>query len=513
MNEKKPDIRKNIVYLVLGLLLTAEFGMVFYRSGVVRGVSGRADRLRVYTTAALDDATIQPGDILDRNGEWIVMTTEETEDDESYTIYRDDYAYSQLVGYTGPRNLDLLADCADEVIQERIDSRLMAFLDNEYWGKNGLYAISNIDGTKGQDAILTIDNGLQQTVYQLLLDEFEENDAIGSAVVLDAKTGEILADVSFPTYNYNDLSGALVQMNEDAEKKKNEPGYPVTYQNPMTPGSIFKVLIGAALIDNGMEDYVVNNTSFTTEDGWTCNATEFSSPDMEVLTDDRLDLETAMVMSSNVYFAQAALDLGPDVLGQMAEKYQLIEGKSSIPMDFGDMRYQWKITDENDDVLAQTGFGQGKTELTTIHAAMITQGIANNGQMMKPYMVKELRDTRGKVVYTGEPELLGEVTSGETSNKLAEIMHHSAMESSGLHDMPRCHQIFEEYRVAGKTGTAENGDETAPNNAWYISFAPADDPQYVVVVNQCRTDKMGWEMMETASEIYDYLFTTYNTLH
>ena len=66
------------------------------------------------------------------------------------------------------------------------------------------------------------------------------------------------------------------------------------------------------------------------------------------------------------------------------------------------------------------------------------------------------------------------------------------------------------YKIAGKTGTAETGDENDSNNAWFISFAPADEPQYVVVINQCKTDKGGYRMMNTAAEIYEYLFERVN---
>ena len=128
---------------------------------------------------------------------------------------------------------------------------------------------------------------------------------------------------------------------------------------------------------------------------------------------------------------------------------------------------------------------------------------------MKPYLVRELIDADGDVVYTGDPELLSEATSRKTADKVAKMMRSTARECCRLHKLIEVERIFYAYQVAGKTGTAENGDKLSTNNAWYISYAPADDPQYVVVVNQCRTDKQGWQMMDTVAAIYRYLFTEY----
>ena len=503
--------KKNTVYLMLGILLVAELGMTFCRSGVVEGASERADRLKVFTTASLDDATIRPGDILDRNGEWIVRTTEDTEDGRTKTVYRNDYAFSQTVGYTGRRNLDLFAKSPDEVVGERSSARLMAFLDEDYWGENGIYSTTNIDGIKGQSAALTIDASLQEEVYSLLLKEFSSNKAMGSAVVMDAKTGEILADVSFPAYNFNDLGTAMQQMNEDAENTNLEPGYPVTYKNPMVPGSIFKVLMSVALIDHDMEDFTVENSSYTTGNNWTCEASPYYTSSLKVALGDTLDMETALNISSNVYYSKAALALGSEALNETAEKFMLSKDSSTLLLDFGNLHYNWDTDNLAEDVLAQTGFGQGRTELTTIHAAMITQAIANGGKMMKPYLVRELINADGKVVCKGESEVLSEATSSRTADMVTDMMRSTVRESCRLHQLAEAGNIFESYQVAGKTGTAENGDELSTNNVWFVSFAPANDPRYVVVVNQCRADKQGWQMMDTAASIYQYLFTEYSS--
>ena len=165
------------VYLVLGTLLTAQIGGLFYNSGTVKGMNTRADKLKIYAQAEREDATILPGNICDRNGEILAETSycTETETDEKgtettvtvrKTAYKDGPAYSQLLGYTSKRELNPLADSEEQVVGERNDYRLMAFLDDsDYWGENGIYS-TDVNGTTGQTATLTIDDGLQEAVFQ-----------------------------------------------------------------------------------------------------------------------------------------------------------------------------------------------------------------------------------------------------------------------------------------------------------------------------------------------------------
>ena len=134
---------------------------------------------------------------------------------------------------------------------------------------------------------------------------------------------------------------------------------------------------------------------------------------------DEITYYEGMERSSNVFYAQAALELGADKLRETAEKFMLFEekdGDNCLSTDFGLIRYNWDL-DVQEEELAQTGFGQGKTELSTVYAAAITQAIANDGVMMTPYLVKKLTDADGKVVYTGKAEMLSKSTSASTANK------------------------------------------------------------------------------------------------
>lgn len=511
------------VYVILGMMLITEITGLFYNSGTVEGVNSRADKLKIYATAEREEATVIPGDIYDRNGEILAetqyKTVVDTAEDKTktnstvrFTNYKNALAYSQLLGYTGARELYPLAESADQVLGNRDDYRLMAFLDEDYWGENGIYHTVGADGIKGQSATLTIDDALQEKVFQALGKVADSSDDIASAVVMDAKTGEILAMVNFPAYDLNDLSSAKQKMTEDQERGLS-PRYPVTYKQSVAPGSIFKILMATALIDHGMENFTVKNTSFVVDHSgyenladWTCYASVYNSGTLRIGEDEKINLEHALNTSSNVYFAKAALELGEEALQETASKFMLKQGETYLSSDFGYIKYNWNPAES---VLAETGIGQGYTELTTVYAAMIAQAIANDGKMMQPYLIRNLTDANGKKVYEGKPELLSKATSKSTANKVTSYLCSTAQEICQLHGLADEKVLFSKYKVAGKTGTAEVGENAEKNNAWYLSFAPADDPQYVIAVNQCQTKKLGYKMVPVAAEIYHYLFEEY----
>ena len=551
---KKKRMRE--IYKAAGLLLFVEIVVLIIHSGIVKGISPRIDTFKRYAYAEMDEQTIAPGNVYDRDGKVIVKF--EFADGE--LPYRAEYGsnvreYSQLIGYTGPRTIRLMSEKKpgriadlDEVIGEREDYRLLCYLDDPAWSEFGLY--KSVDGeanpARGYSAHLTVDSGLQTAVYQALCSEMTDGETMGSAVVLDAKTGEILSMVALPTYDYRDLQNAKAQMFSDGNEKNLEAYFPLSYKNPIVPGSIFKVLTAAAMLEHGQEDFSVENSNYTV-DGWVCAAHEYYADDMKVSYGDRLNMETALKMSSNVYFTRAASELGKEKLDETAAKFMLFETdalqekeekesdkedsadkadddgnavEQGLTFDFGFVPYSWHV-DEGGEKLAQTGMGQGNTKITSLQEAMIMQAIANHGTMMKPFLISKMVDEKGATRYEGSPEILSEAVGRETAARIAGWLQEAAESNAGLHTLSDTKEVFHRYKVAGKTGTGETevvkGDRKAEeevktentNSAWFASFAPADDPQYVVVVNQHKTEKFGWRMTPVAAQIYEYLFEEY----
>lgn len=466
------------MYLLLAFILIGETGGVYWNSGYVKGLNQKSDKYKEAAVAEADARTIAAGDIYDRNHEILVKNENPGEN----SIYSDDYAYSQIIGYTGPAMIVY----GTEVSEVQRGYRLMEYYRDE------LYDTEDINGTKGKDIVLTLDHKLQVKVKELLLQEMNMEDR-GSAVVMNAKTGEILAMVSFPGFNANKLDESIQKMAE--ADKENEVYFPITHKGAAVPGSIFKIITAVSMLDNGMEDFTSADDNFKVDEAWIVN--DYGS------AGDRIDYHEGIVRSSNVFFARAALELGGKKLDETAKKFKIGEYLES---DFGSIVSNWGLDTSNQTDIAYTAFGQGKTLFSTVYGAMAVQAIANDGIMMQPYVVKEILNTDGFAAVEGKQEILSKVTGTETADKITKAMVEAVQSHIGQVEGEENQEVYINYPIAGKTGTGETGDGQNTNNAWFISFAPADDPQYVVVVNQCRTYKYGYQLMDTAAGIYRYLF-------
>ena len=479
-HEKKTEFRIRAAYIGISAVLLIEMWMLYYNSGSTTGLNPKADQYRQAAIAEADLNTIAARDIFDRKGVKIVSNEEPGED----SVYADDYAYLQILGYTGPTKLVTGLEVSDT----QRDYRFMQYY------RDNLYKTTDVDGTKGQSFTLTLDHDLQVKVKELLLNEMELEDS-GSAVVLNAKTGEILAMVSFPTFNANDLDTTIHTL--DTSEKEEELRYPISYKGQRVPGSIFKIVTAVSLLDNGLENFTAQDKSFIVDGSRIVNV--YPDPG------DTIGYRDALIRSSNVFFARAALELGSDKLTETAKKFKVGE---YLELDFGSVNSNWDLDDAAPANLAHTGFGQGKTLFSTMTAAMMMQAIANDGTMMQPYLVRQIIDADGKVLQEGTEKVLSEVTSQNTADKITEAL--VATVDDEAPDIEGGSDVYETYPIAVKTGTGENGDEEETDNAWFVSFAPADNPRYVVVVNQIKTHKWGYQMMDTAAEIYRYLFEEYD---
>ncbi|MDO4556057.1 MAG: penicillin-binding transpeptidase domain-containing protein, partial [Lachnospiraceae bacterium] len=395
------------------------------------------------------------GPIIDRNGETLA-SSEEPLGKRTYTKPK---AFSSLLGYWS-------SIYSTAGLEKTLDSELSV---SECPRK----------GEKvGSTVQLTIDSGLQTKAYQAI------SDYKGAAVVLNAKTGEILALTSSPSFNGNKIE-------EDWETLNQTEGIFTSnaFQNSAIPGSVFKLVTSAAILENGLEDEVVEDKGSLWVDG-----REIQNSDGSAYGE--LTFEEGFVNSSNVYFMTQGLKLGADVLEQTMKKFLIGE---TISLDFTDLKSNLDFGDYSDNMVATTAFGQGNTLITPLHMAMIAQSIAGDGQMMKPYVIASVTNGKGETVTEGKKEVLTETVTKETAQKIKNAM----VKAGEKYEMST---LSDGGQIAAKTGTAQRGDGT--NNAWMVSFAPAEDPEYVVCLNHLGTDEYGISLKEEMEGIYDYLFSS-----
>jgi penicillin-binding protein A len=317
---------------------------------------------------------------------------------------------------------------------------------------------------KGDSLVLTVDSRLQRTATE------ELGGQKGSVVALDPKTGAVLAMVTSPTYDPNVVVTRGQQAQEQWDALNANPAQPL-FNRPTSglypPGSAFKVLVAGAALETGTvtPDSVFDCAGKLVVNGYTIY-------DFGKKTHGELTFEQALVVSCNIAFAQVGLKLGASSLAQYAEAFGW---NKPIPFDLP--TEPSKIQDPstmNEVDLASASFGQGQDLATPLQMAQVAGTVANGGAVMKPYLVNEIRDYNGKIIKQYGPRKLNQAISKETADTLTDIMVKVVDDGTGT-----AAQI-DGVAVAGKTGTAEV--EGQDPHAWFICFAPANDPEVAVAV-------------------------------
>jgi peptidoglycan glycosyltransferase len=187
-----------------------------------------------------------------------------------------------------------------------------------------------------------------------------------------------------------------------------------------------------------------------------------------------------MENSCNTSFAQLGVELGADALKQQAEKFGFNDHYLD---DLGPQAVSVYPAGANKPETGQTGFGQFDVKSTPLQMAMVAAGIANGGTVMKPYLVDGVESADLQPLDKTNPTELSRAVSPTTANELTKLM------VATVNDGTASPGAIDGVEVAGKTGTAQSGVPGTPPYAWYVSFAPADDPQVAVAVMIQHVDR------------------------
>ena len=251
------------------------------------------------------------------------------------------------------------------------------------------------------------------------------------------------------------------------------------------PGSTFKLVTAAAALSSGKytpetkvhspAELPLPQTTvpLVNENGRNCGGS------------DNATLTVALRNSCNTAFGTIGLDLGPDALRDQAEKFGF--GERQLP-ELGAVASQFP-TDPNQPQTAQSAIGQFDVRATPLQMAMVAAGIANQGDVMKPYLVQSVRTADLKTVSETKPESLHQAITPEVASQLTAMMVDVVENGTGKPGQ------IDGVQVAGKTGTAQTSKDKPPF-AWFTSFAPANDPKVAVAVmiedaNVARDDISG----------------------
>ena len=448
----------------VGIGLTAAFLLVFLQLNYLQfwgaeAIAGKDGNSR----ELLREYSIKRGDIVTADGVTIA-TSRPTKGD--YKFERT-YPGGELYGHiTGFYSLVFGA------------TRIESSYNDELLGESDVISMQDIrdslleSGEEGDDVKLTINSQLQEVAREQL------GGQTGAVVALDPNTGGVLAMWSNPSFDPTPLAShdtqSVRQAMDELQNGSPDPLFSIATSKGYPPGSTFKVVTIAAALDSGRYN---RNSRFPdpaalplpqTDESLTNFTKQPCTPVGEI------DLFTALTISCDTTFAIIGLEI-PDELFDMANRLGFNE---PIPFDVGtEASLAPQVPDDEAPFRAYAGIGQGNVQATPLQMALVAATIANDGVVPRPRLVNQVVDSNVDVVEDIPPETLGRAMSTDTANILTDMMEAVVADDQGTGTAAQIPGVA----VAGKTGTAQNVEGAAPH-AWFISFAPAEDPQIAVAV-------------------------------
>jgi peptidoglycan glycosyltransferase len=324
---------------------------------------------------------------------------------------------------------------------------------------------------QGSSIELTIDPAAQQAAVDAL------GGQQGAVVAIEPSTGKILAMVSTPGFDPNALAThdttAASAAYQQLEAAEGDPLVNKTTRENYPPGSTFKLVTAAAALESG--DYTPESV-LSAPDEYTLPGTRTTLPNFgggSCGANQQTTLADALRISCNTAFASLGADLGDDAIRDQAQRFGFDSTDLTVPMSVAASTYP---ADPDAAQTALTAIGQESVRATPVQMAMVASAIANGGTLMSPYLVQTVRTADLDVISEAEPTELSDAVSGSTAQQLTDMMVDVVQSGSGT-----AAQISG-VRVAGKTGTAQTGVDGESPHAWFVGFAPADDPQVAVAV-------------------------------
>lgn len=399
-------------------------------------------------------------------------------------IYPQGVSTSQLVGYIQPINAEELKEKAKDGytssskigkygLERAYESTLRAVNGSEIYiedaNGNKKTSIAKQEQKDGQDVKLTIDSKLQQTVYEKFKDDKS------AVVVMNPKTGEVLALASCPSFDSNDFS--LGMTTADYKNLTENPDnllynrYLATY----APGSSFKPIIGAIGLTTGAfsadDDFGRSGTKWQNDSSWgdfyITTLSTYNGP---------ANLKNALIHSDNIYFAKAALKIGGKNLINSLKNIgfgQQIE----FPQTISKSSYSNSESFTNETQLANSGYGQGEVLVNSIHMAMMYSAFVNEGNMIMPYLEYKENASSQTAKYYKENAF-----SKEAANEVRDGLIQVVENPSGTAHTAK----IEGKTIAGKTGTAEikqsKDDTEGTEIGWFNAFNVGESDESLLLV-------------------------------
>ena len=455
MNAPLRKVAMAVMVMVVALLANATYVQVI-----------KADDLRAdprNSRVLLDEYSRQRGQI-SASGQ-VLAASRATDDRYKYLReYPNPYPYAPVTGFYSMQY--------GSAGLERTEDPILNGSDNRLFSQRFFDLVSGRD-PRGGNVVTTLNPAMQQVAY----DQLTSKGYTGSVVAIEPSTGRILTMVSTPSYDPN-----LLASHDGAETTKawdelnadpNDPLVNRAISQTYPPGSTFKVLTTAAALGNGATpddqltaapQITLPGTSTTLENynGSTCGPNPTAS------------LRDAFARSCNTAFVELGIKDGADAIKDEASAFGIGPNTPAIPLPVADST----VGDISDDAaLGQSSIGQRDVAVTPLENAVIAATVANGGVRMQPNLISQLQAPDLTDLSTPSPVSMGQAISPAVAATLTDLMIGSENFTGGDGKIPG-------VQIASKTGTAEHGvnPRETPPHAWYIAFAPAQNPTVAVAV-------------------------------
>jgi peptidoglycan glycosyltransferase len=416
----------------------------------------------------------QRGDIVTSDGVTIAGTTPSNDVEKYLRVYRQPQVYAPVTGYDTPYSATGVEEAENGVLSGN---------DSSLSFRNFIDLITN-KPRKGATVTVTINSKAQQAAYAGLQSILQGTANTGGVVAINPKTGAILAMASWPSYDTNQLAvhNGTTLNNHDNALLRQVPSPLVNYAIDATypPGSTFKIVTTSAWFTQSATN-TPQTSLFAPQPLKLPNGNFLSNDNGEQCTvgSDHTQAIVAFAKSCNTPFAQLGVQLGGQTLKGMAGLFGYNQALEIAP----------KVTAAASNFTAEadgsfTAFdaiGQHDTTTTALQEALLSAAVANNGTLMRPYLIQQVTASDLSVVSSATPSVLSTPISPAVAAFEKQLM--LAVVQSGTAATPVNNAGAQGLQIAGKTGTAQNGTNgTNKSDAVFTAFAPASNPTIAVGV-------------------------------
>jgi len=414
------------------------------------------------TRTLFDSYRAERGSII-AGGSVIAESVPSDDDYKFQRVYRNPLVWAPVTGYfTLNQGLSGIEGAMNNYLSGTSGSQFLQQLRSLLTGER----------VRGANVNLSIDPVVQQAAY----DALAESGYAGAIIVTEPSTGRVLGMVSTPSFDPQPLAShdtdQVINTYEALLGDSNDPLINRTISGDLNPpGSTFKLVVLAAALESGK----------WTPDSELPNPIEFQLPGSDNVvrnsgggacgSGETVTLRDALRISCNIPFAELGLQLGRKAILDQAKRFGF-NSTFDIPLSV-EASYFPPVMD--DPQTALSSFGQFDVRATPLQMALVSAAIANGGVVMYPNMVDSVVASDGQILTAPTPVEYGRAMSAETAAAIVTMM------VQGVSNGAATNAKIEGVTVAGKTGTAENG-EGEPYTLWFTGFAPAEAPRYAITV-------------------------------